>query len=710
LTDNIVIRAENLTKTYRLYNSNLERLKESLHPLRRKYHYEFDALHDVSFEIKKGETVGIIGKNGSGKSTLLKLISGVLTPTSGCVTVNGRVSALLELGSGFNPELTGIENVYFNGMLMGYRREEMEARLDDILAFADIGEFVHQPVKSYSSGMFVRLAFAVATIIEPDVLIVDEALSVGDLFFQQKCYGRLKELKDNGVTILFVTHSMGDIVQYCQQSLLLNNNRLEYKGLSAETVKRYLLLQQKERLAVFVKNVAQKNTKQEVLQYDGESFFWPDASQLSDLSTVDAVSSGIAMCTGVAICNDTGAGSKLFAHGSTASIFCEFELFDDIEVPIGGFIIKNEQNVMVHGKNSLQYDNLLLPSSVRSGQKVRFRFDVKLDIAPGEYTIDVGLATLHTNDFAERINSPSAYVQAKTLRLCNLSTAERFAIISLPIFDQGYDSLHSGVCNLKGASKVNLISSEAKLPNSHSDVDNMPTIFHVTHWKAGSQWINKILREAVPDLYVEPKVGVAHFMRDPIEQGMVYPTVYVTKNQFDSVPLPPSWKRFVVIRDLRDTLISGYFSLKVSHAIISNGLSSFREKLLALDIEDGLLYLLNEWLNLSAAIQESWLDSGEEIIKYEDLLSGDTEILVKTLVVKCHLPVSSEYLKEVIINNRFEKLTGGRERGVEEVSAHERKGISGDWQKYFTPKIKEAFKSQYNGLLVKAGYEKDSEW
>jgi len=187
MSNDIAIKAENLTKTYRLYDSNLDRLKESLHPLRRKYHHEFNALHDFNFEVKKGETVGIIGKNGSGKSTLLKIITGVLTPTSGSVTVNGRISALLELGAGFNPELTGIENVYFNGTLMGYSKEEMHAKLDDILGFADIGEFVRQPVKSYSSGMFVRLAFAVAINIDPDILIVDEALAVGDIFFQQKC-------------------------------------------------------------------------------------------------------------------------------------------------------------------------------------------------------------------------------------------------------------------------------------------------------------------------------------------------------------------------------------------------------------------------------------------------------------------------------------------------------------------------------------------
>jgi ABC-type polysaccharide/polyol phosphate transport system ATPase subunit len=181
----ITIKVEHLGKVYRLYNSPIDRLKEAIHPFRKKYHKDFFALHDISFEVKKGEAIGIIGKNGSGKSTLLKLITGVLSPSSGNVTVNGRVSSLLELGAGFNPELNGIENIYFYGTINGFSKEEMDSRLDSILAFADIGEFVFQPVKSYSSGMYVRLAFAVAIQIDPGILIIDEALSVGDIFFNR---------------------------------------------------------------------------------------------------------------------------------------------------------------------------------------------------------------------------------------------------------------------------------------------------------------------------------------------------------------------------------------------------------------------------------------------------------------------------------------------------------------------------------------------
>ena len=232
--DSIAIKVENLTKIYPLYNKHIDRLKEALHPLRKKYHHDFYALKDVSFEIKKGETVGIIGKNGAGKSTLLKILTGVLTPTSGNVQINGRISSLLELGTGFNLDLTGIENIYFNGTINGFTKKEMDSKLDDIIAFADIGEFIKQPVKTYSSGMFVRLAFAVATCIEPDILIIDEALSVVDAFFQQKCMRRMNKFRDNGGTMLFVSHDMGAVVALCKDVVWLTKGSVNFIG-SAKT-------------------------------------------------------------------------------------------------------------------------------------------------------------------------------------------------------------------------------------------------------------------------------------------------------------------------------------------------------------------------------------------------------------------------------------------------------------------------------------------
>ena len=210
----IAIKVDHVSKLYKLYDKPSDRFKEALGLTKEKKYKEHFALSDVYFEVKKGETVGIIGTNGAGKSTILKIITGVLNPTSGKVDVSGRISALLELGAGFNMEYTGIENIYLNGTMMGYTREEVDAKVQTILDFADIGDFVYQPVKTYSSGMFVRLAFAVAINIDPEILIVDEALSVGDVFFQAKCYHKFDEFKEAGKTILFVSHDLGSIAKY----------------------------------------------------------------------------------------------------------------------------------------------------------------------------------------------------------------------------------------------------------------------------------------------------------------------------------------------------------------------------------------------------------------------------------------------------------------------------------------------------------------
>lgn len=251
MSTDVAIKVENLTKDYKLYPTRVDRLKEALSPIRRKYHHDFHALHDVSFEIKKGETVGIIGRNGSGKSTLLKIITGVLTPTSGNVTVNGRISALLELGAGFNPELTGMENVYFNCMLKGYSREEVDSKLDAILSFADIGEFIEQPVKTYSSGMFIRLAFAVEAYVDPDIFIVDEALAVGDEAFQRKCFARIHAIQEKGATILFVSHSPSMIVDLCSRAILFDQGELLVAGTPKLIVAKYqkLVYAPQERVA-----------------------------------------------------------------------------------------------------------------------------------------------------------------------------------------------------------------------------------------------------------------------------------------------------------------------------------------------------------------------------------------------------------------------------------------------------------------------------
>ncbi|MDO7908850.1 ABC transporter ATP-binding protein [Paenibacillus sp. JX-17] len=235
----MMIDIQNVVKMYKLYEKPTDRLKEAILPFKKSYHQVFNALSGVSFQVEKGDALGILGRNGSGKSTLLKMITGVLTPTSGSIHVHGRISAILELGAGFNPEYTGRENIYLNGLMMGYTREQMEHRIDDIIQFADIGTFIDQPVKVYSSGMFARLAFAVSINVEPDILIVDEALAVGDIRFQTKCIDKMKQLRQDGTTILFVSHATEQVKRFCNKAVWLKDGQVEAFGEASEIVDVY---------------------------------------------------------------------------------------------------------------------------------------------------------------------------------------------------------------------------------------------------------------------------------------------------------------------------------------------------------------------------------------------------------------------------------------------------------------------------------------
>lgn len=235
-----VIKLSHLNKIYKLYSSPKERLKEAIFPFGKKRHTEFSALSDISFSVKQGESVGIIGKNGSGKSTLLKILTGVITESSGTLEVKGRIAALIELGAGFNPEYTGLENIFLNAAIMGCPKQETEKKLDSILSFAEIGDFINQPVKAYSSGMFVRLAFSVAIHVNPDILIVDEALAVGDYRFQAKCYNKFEELKAMGKTVLFVSHDIDAVRRFCTRAIWLDASRLVMDGTVSEVTSGYM--------------------------------------------------------------------------------------------------------------------------------------------------------------------------------------------------------------------------------------------------------------------------------------------------------------------------------------------------------------------------------------------------------------------------------------------------------------------------------------
>lgn len=347
--DDIAINVSGVTKIYKLYDKPSDRFKESLGLTKRKCYREHFALDNVSFEVKKGETVGIIGTNGSGKSTILKIITGVLNQTSGDIQINGRISALLELGAGFNMEYTGIENVYLNGTMIGFSEDEIKAKMDDILEFADIGDFVYQPVKTYSSGMFVRLAFAVAINIEPEILIVDEALSVGDVFFQAKCYHKFEEFKKMGKTILFVSHDLGSIGKYCDRVVLLNKGHKLSEGSPKEMIDLYkqVLVQRED-------SISEQGTHLESVEKSSTEFGdsnWKSALVVNP-DTLE-YGNGYARIIDYCVYDDKGIPANNILKGKDFSIKMKVRFFEKIQEPILAFTIKDLQGTELTGTNTM---------------------------------------------------------------------------------------------------------------------------------------------------------------------------------------------------------------------------------------------------------------------------------------------------------------------------------------------------------------------
>lgn len=371
------IEVQNLSKVYKLYDKPSDRLKEALSPVKKCYHKDFYALRDLNFKIKPGETVGFVGKNGSGKSTLLKLLTEVLTPTEGSLKINGKVSALLELGAGFNNEYTGMENIYLNGTIMGYSREEMDKRVDDIVKFADIGEYINQPVKTYSSGMFVRLAFAVAINVEPDILIVDEALAVGDVRFQLKCMDKFLEFKEKGITILYVSHDINSIKRFCTRAIWINEGHLEADGDVDLITDKYL---------DYLKMLdAQSEEKDDAKDNTGNDVAKSVAEGERDLeSTVE-----IAEVVSLKIMNSRGEETEEIEHGEKVSLTLTYYVNDTtIKNPVVGIALLRLDNLYVCGLNTL-LDKVDVPWE-KGYNSVTLTYD-SFNLVGGGYYFDVAV-------------------------------------------------------------------------------------------------------------------------------------------------------------------------------------------------------------------------------------------------------------------------------------------------------------------------------
>ncbi len=395
---NIAIKVDSLSKIYPLYSSPNDRLKEALHPLRKKFHKDFYALRDISFEVERGDSLGIIGQNGSGKSTLVKILSRVLTPSSGSFDIKGRVISLLELGSGFNPELTGLENIYFYGTILGFSKKMIEDRLDDILSYAGIGEFIYQPLKTYSSGMRARLAFSVASHVDPDILILDEVLAVGDLRFKQKCLRTMRDIIDSRRTVLFVSHDMGSVTSFCNKTIWLKGGKTEAFGESADIVKKYVgFMTYGLETDKPIKKQASGNIASESDQLASEDdskqkellpgdIKWTDVSKFESFGEYGAVIEKVALYF-----RDTGERVDVLRGGEWISLYALIKATENIFSPGLGIKFKDGRGNGIFTVNNYLYEQKM--DQITPGDEIIIRTDFKMPfLMSGKYPITIALS------------------------------------------------------------------------------------------------------------------------------------------------------------------------------------------------------------------------------------------------------------------------------------------------------------------------------
>ncbi len=400
MSNEYAIRVKDVSKLYKLYARPKDRVIDALGLTKKKLYKEHYALNHLSFDIKRGETVGIIGTNGAGKSTILKIITGVLNQTEGELEINGRISALLELGAGFNPEYSGIENVYLNGSMNGFTREEIDEKMQDILDFADIGDFVHQPVKTYSSGMFVRLAFAVAINIEPEILIVDEALSVGDAFFQAKCYKKFEDFKKEGRTILLVSHDLGSVSRYCDRVVLMNKGQKLAEGAPREMIDLYKKVMvnqidvdavQSGKADITSTTGQQKLTNQE----NTDETLWRSHFDINP--DLNEYGNGAAEIIDFAVCDEDGTLTTSLIKESYFEIKSKVRFAQKIDNPIFTYTIKNLQGVNITGTNTMFEKEEI--GTVQPGDVCVATFRQKMNLQGGEYLLSISCTGYKDGEF-----------------------------------------------------------------------------------------------------------------------------------------------------------------------------------------------------------------------------------------------------------------------------------------------------------------------
>ena len=380
-----MIKITNLVKEYKMFARKKDRLMETIFPNIVHKHGTFKAMDNLHLEIKKGEVLGVLGKNGAGKSTLLKMITGVVIPTSGTIEVNGKVSSLLELGAAFNPDLTGVENIYQHGQVMGLTNEQIESKKQDIIDFADIGEHLYQPVKTYSSGMFARLAFACAINVEPDILIVDEVLSVGDMAFQLKCFKKFEQFKKEGKTILFVSHSVGDILRNCTRTVILENGKKIFDGDVKTGVDKYKKIMvgldaDEEELETEQAQNNQTDSLENVEEDWKSHFEYNPEALIYGENQVDIYDYGIF--------DEDGKYALSINNNEKVTVKVKIQVNEDIEYPIFAMTFKDIKGLELCGTNTIVYR--MATGKYKKGDKILVEFEQKVPLTPGKYTISFG--------------------------------------------------------------------------------------------------------------------------------------------------------------------------------------------------------------------------------------------------------------------------------------------------------------------------------
>lgn len=450
----IVLQVDNLGKCFKIYRNPWDRAREWLSPNHRLLHEPFWAFRNISFSVSKGEFLGIIGENGAGKSTLLKIITGVLKPTEGKYQLNGRVLSLLELGRDFNFELSGRANVLYSAELLGFPPGYVQSCLAEIEAFAELGDFFDRPMKLYSSGMKSRLAFSLFAFLDCDVLILDEVLAVGDIFFQQKCYARLEKLIEQQTTIILVTHALATVQQYCHEVVLLHRGRKIFQGEPRQGILQFYQLRQQQATSSPSKTAPKTATSS---NSDVKNFFWPTDENFVPIEapkadSAEAAASHAAELTRYALCDRAGQFNTVFQPGEQAYFCCEFKLTEHIDVPIAMVTITNKFNVIVHGQGSHQ-QKAIAPPAVAPGDTVRFCRSISLNIAPGQYVLSFALCSLAPNLYACLGELPWAEIN-QHLKICRVYDQ----VSTFRIKSEITGPAHYGLCNLPGESKLQVVS------------------------------------------------------------------------------------------------------------------------------------------------------------------------------------------------------------------------------------------------------------